>query len=99
MPPEQVRDAKTPDIRCDIYSLGATFYRFLCGEPPITGNTIAEFLKNLKPGSIAHPSQKKKEITKEMGDWIMGAVAFDPDERYGDIRTFINGLKEIYGAE
>lgn len=32
--PEQMRDAKNVDQRCDIYSLGKTFYHLLTGEIP-----------------------------------------------------------------
>jgi serine/threonine protein kinase len=34
MAPEQFRDAKNVDLRCDIYSLGATLYTMVTGEVP-----------------------------------------------------------------
>src|SRR5262249_1768339 len=38
MAPEQFRDAKNADIRCDIYSLGATLYQMVTGELPFKSN-------------------------------------------------------------
>ena len=37
--PEQVRDARSVDIRADIYSLGCTLYHLLAGKPPFAGGT------------------------------------------------------------
>src|SRR6202022_1943561 len=34
MAPEQFRNAKNADVRCDIYSLGATLYQLVTGELP-----------------------------------------------------------------
>jgi serine/threonine protein kinase len=42
--PEQAIDSHTVDIRADIYSLGATFYFLLTGQPPFPTGTIAQKL-------------------------------------------------------
>ncbi len=38
MPPEQARNAKHVDNRCDIYALGVTLYHFLTGKVPFAGS-------------------------------------------------------------
>src|SRR5262249_1895322 len=38
MAPEQFRNAKNADVRCDIYSLGATLYMMVTGELPFKSN-------------------------------------------------------------
>src|SRR5205823_268760 len=38
MAPEQFRDAKNADIRCDVYSVGATLYQMVTGELPFRSN-------------------------------------------------------------
>src|SRR5262249_25671058 len=37
--PEQARDARSVDIRSDLYALGCTFYFLLTGRPPFPGGT------------------------------------------------------------
>ena len=45
--PEQARDARTVDIRADLYSLGCTFYYILTGRPPFPGgNDVQKLIKH-----------------------------------------------------
>src|SRR5262249_46292797 len=44
MAPEQAMDARTLDIRADIYSLGCTLFYLLTAQPPFPGGTEAERL-------------------------------------------------------
>src|SRR5262249_56831051 len=46
--PEQAQDSHEVDIRSDVYSLGATFYFCLTGQPPLAPGTAAEKLLRLQ---------------------------------------------------
>src|SRR5438045_4059541 len=39
MAPEQFRNAKQADVRCDVYSLAATLYALVTGETPFAKTT------------------------------------------------------------
>lgn len=82
MPPEQIRTSIEPDIRGDIYSLGATFYRMLCGQPPVLGKTIGEFMRNVAKDDIRQPSELNPDVPLVLNDWIMTSLLMDPDKRF-----------------
>lgn len=55
MAPETLSPAMGTDIRSDLYSLGATLYEMLRGEPPFTGSSPAELAqkhREARPGRL-----------------------------------------------
>src|SRR4029079_7783464 len=53
MAPEQARDASSVDVRADIYSLGATFFWCLTGQPPFPNE---EPLRQFLVPAFTHPA-------------------------------------------
>lgn len=100
--PEVWLDPRSASPRSDVYSLGILFYEFVTGEPPyghvndiLASKTVpldeARLLKELgTPGSedfMAHPKDAVAAIRK--------MCAFDPAQRYGDMKEIIDDLNLI----
>ena len=82
MAPEQARDARSADIRSDIYSLGCTFYFLLTGQPPYPGNALMHKLYQHINAEPPVPEQKRPEVPAEVSAIVRKMMAKKPDERY-----------------
>src|SRR5207249_2199484 len=94
MAPEQFRDAKNADVRCDIYSLGATLYMMVTGQLPF-GNCSALdcFMKKLR-NELTPPRDVKPDISERV-DWaIRRAMSALPENRPSSCREFV---EDLYG--
>ncbi len=81
--PEQATDARTADIRADIYSLGCTLYALLAGRPPFAGEAtpmkqvLAHIEKEAAPLSKVRP-----EVPAELSGVVARMLAKDPAKRF-----------------
>jgi serine/threonine protein kinase len=82
IPPEQIRDPHTVDIRADIYSLGATLYYLLAGRPPFQGRTDAQ--KQLAQTREEFPplEQLRPDVPANVLNVLKKMVKKNPAERY-----------------
>src|SRR5205807_3579881 len=92
MAPEQFRNAKNADARCDIYSLAATLYMTVTGELPFqSAGPLDAWMKKVK-NEIAPPSQLMPELSQRV-DWaIRRAMSPDPAQRPASCREFVEDL-------
>ncbi len=79
--PEQARGAARVDIRSDIYSLGATLYHMLTGEPPFTGASSAEVLCKHATETPGDPRRLNPQLTEEAVRIVMALLAKKPEDR------------------
>jgi eukaryotic-like serine/threonine-protein kinase len=92
MAPEQFRNAKNADARCDIYSLGATLYMMVTGELPFKSNgPLDAWMKKIQ-NELTPPRQLVPTLSERL-DWaIMRAMSADPSKRPLSCREFVEDL-------
>jgi serine/threonine protein kinase len=92
MAPEQFRNAKYADARCDIYSLGATLYMMVTGQMPFDGcSPLDAYLKKMN-NEYVPPKELIPSLSDRL-DWaIRRAMHVDPEMRPATCREFIEDL-------
>jgi serine/threonine protein kinase len=90
--PEQALDSHSVDIRADIYSLGATAYFCLTGQPPFTEGSVAQKL-------VWHQTRQPKPLASFRGDIpaeliavIEKMMAKEPDNRYSTPQAVVDAM-------
>ena len=93
--PEQIQGGhQAADHRCDIYSLGATFYHALVGRPPFEHeDPLQLMLMRLHADPLA-PNLVDPGIDRRMSDLIMAMLVRDPARRIQSYDEVLTGLTE-----
>jgi eukaryotic-like serine/threonine-protein kinase len=92
--PEQVW-GQTLDNRSDIYALGAVLYEMISGHRPFTGRTLPELTQAIVGGTLRPPSTYNPEISKELEQIILTAMARNRDERYENAGLMAQDLRSL----
>jgi eukaryotic-like serine/threonine-protein kinase len=100
MAPEQARGhAATLDRRADVYSLGATLYHLLTGEPPIPGDTVMEVLHNLATREPRPPRALDPDIPVDLEAIVLKCLEKDRSARYDSARGLADDLGRFLDGE
>jgi serine/threonine protein kinase len=84
MAPEQGSDSHDVDIRADIFSLGATFYKLLTGLAPFSGpqyDTLAGKLSALAAAEPVPLRDYRPDVPAPLADLVTRMLAKSRDER------------------
>jgi serine/threonine protein kinase len=92
MAPEQFRNAKNADVRCDIYSMAATLYMMVTGELPFKNcGPLDAWMKKVQ-NEITPPRKLLPSLSDRL-DWaIRRGMSADPDQRPANCREFVEDL-------
>jgi len=80
--PEQVSGESPPDVRSDMYSLGASLYHMLCGHKPCPGVTAGEVLRNLMHGAVTPLARRAPHVSAPVREIVEKMMAHAPADRY-----------------
>ncbi|MFO0880321.1 MAG: protein kinase [Gemmataceae bacterium] len=92
MAPEQFRDAKNADIRCDIYSLGATLYQMVTGVLPFKSSGPLDAWMKKMQNDLREPRELVPTLSERLNWAILRAMSADPEQRPKSCREFIEDL-------
>jgi len=95
MPPEQARDAKHVDARCDIYALGCTLYHYITGALPFAGDSVVELITNKTKGQFKPARQINKQVPERLSLIIDKMMAKEPSHRYQTCAAVIKDLEAL----
>ena len=100
MAPEQAANSHDVDIRADIYSLGVTLYKLLCGQMPFSAPR-----GGVSPGNAAPPAERGPAIVQRRNDLPAGLpaildrmLAWHPDDRYATPAEVVAALAPFCDA-
>jgi serine/threonine-protein kinase len=93
--PEQIRGDLDIDFRADIYSLGATMYHMVTGQPPFDGDTPSAVMhKHLKQPLIP-PDHINTALSAGIGEIIEVAMAKEREDRYPSTSDLLEDLRAV----
>jgi DNA-binding response OmpR family regulator/predicted Ser/Thr protein kinase len=94
MSPEQIVGL-TLDHRSDMYSLGATFYHALCGEPPFKSEDFKEILDQHLNSPLIPLGERQSKAAPALCKIIDKMLSKDPNDRYNEFQDIITELKKL----
>ncbi|HEX8111388.1 MAG TPA: serine/threonine-protein kinase [Kofleriaceae bacterium] len=100
MAPEQAQGATSKlDRRADVYSLGATLYHLVTGEPVVPGETIAEVIHNLIENEPRPLRAHDPGIPVDLEAIVLKCLEKDRSARYDSARALADDLGRFLNGE
>jgi predicted Ser/Thr protein kinase/cytochrome c-type biogenesis protein CcmH/NrfG len=100
MSPEQARgEVGQLDRRADVYSLGATLYFLIAGQPPIPGENGLEILANIATREPTPPRSINPNIPQDLEAIVLKCLEKDRSARYDSARALIEDLDRFLAGE
>ncbi|NLS92582.1 MAG: serine/threonine protein kinase [Planctomycetaceae bacterium] len=106
MPPEQANLEAVPDVRWDVYALGALLYCMLTGKPPHRneatlaqleniddfGLRLAEYRKIIRRSLLPTAHRQVRGVDRALAEIIERCLAPDPKQRFANVQAVLDAL-------
>ncbi|HEY4388666.1 MAG TPA: protein kinase, partial [Ktedonobacteraceae bacterium] len=83
----------------DQYALACLLYELITGKLPFTTRDLSYLWQRYTIPSPTPPSQYVATVPKQLESAILKALSKKPEDRYGDVATFLAALKEVMRPE
>ncbi|QNN25238.1 serine/threonine protein kinase [Planctomycetales bacterium ZRK34] len=95
--PELVRQLP-PDLRADIYSLGATLFHAVTGHAPFEAATIKALILARLNSDPPDPREYRQDLHPLTAETLMRMMQEDPDDRHMDYTEVMEDLEDALDA-
>jgi len=92
MSPEQIRGMPL-DSRSDVFSAGIILHEMLSTEKLFRGDTEFALMENVRKAEVARPSEFNPEVTAELDEITLRALARDVGDRYQSANEMLVALE------
>jgi serine/threonine-protein kinase len=92
--PEQIW-GQILDNRSDIYALGVVLYELVTGHRPFNGRSMSELTHNVTAGNLQPPSFYNPELSPQLEQIILTALARDRNQRYSEGSLMAQDLRKL----
>lgn len=100
MSPEQARgDVSRLDRRSDVYSLGATLYALVTGQPPVAGANALEILSAVSSADPKPFRALQLDIPRDLEAITLKCLEKDPAHRYDSARALAEDLDRYLAGD
>jgi tRNA A-37 threonylcarbamoyl transferase component Bud32 len=93
--PEQASLEKRWDHRVDIFAAGIILYELLTNQKPFPKATDVESLIESRRAKAVPPTAIEPRLPKDVDAIVAKALAYDPEDRYLDARSFADALVDV----
>jgi serine/threonine protein kinase len=93
--PEQIRGQRDLDSRSDLYSLGATLYHMVTGQPPFVRHASVEVLDAHLRIRPTPPRKLRSRLSETFNNIVLKLLAKSPERRFAEPADVLKQLQRL----